>query len=61
MVVVNGPGILASPQAAVMASYVDAILLVLVAGQTGTREAREALRLLDLAGGKIMGVTLLTL
>jgi len=58
VVIVDGPPVLSTPDAAILASKVDGILLVLGAGKTGLKAAAEAAKILIRAGGTILGVAL---
>lgn len=56
VVVVDSPPVLALADAAILAARVDAVLLVLWAGRTKVRAAREALSQLEHAGANLIGV-----
>lgn len=58
VVIVDGPPVLSGPDAAILASKVDGILLVLNAGKTRLKAAIEAAKVLNRAGGTILGVAL---
>jgi capsular polysaccharide biosynthesis protein/Mrp family chromosome partitioning ATPase len=60
VVIVNGPPILATPNAAILASKVDGVLLVLDVGKTRINAAREALKIVEMAGGRVLGAILLS-
>jgi capsular polysaccharide biosynthesis protein len=59
-VLVNGTPVLSQPQSALVAGQVDAVVLVLIAGRTSAKDARAAMQVLRLAGGKILGAALVT-
>ena len=56
--VCNSPPLLAVSDAAVLARKVDAVLLVVSAGQTKREHAGRARQLLDRAGARVLGVVL---
>jgi non-specific protein-tyrosine kinase len=58
VVIVDGPPVLSTPDAAILASKVDGILLVFNADKTRLKAALEAVRILTRAGGNILGATL---
>jgi non-specific protein-tyrosine kinase len=58
VVVVDGPPMLPVADAAALAASVDGVLLVLRAGRTRRRAAREALESLQRAGANVLGVVL---
>jgi capsular polysaccharide biosynthesis protein len=60
VVIVDSPPILATPNAAILASKMDGILLVLGAGKTRVKAAQETIRILEAVGGKILGTVLLS-
>jgi len=57
-VIVDGPPVLTTPDAAILGSKVDGILLVLNLGKTRLKAAIEAVKVLNRAGGTILGVAL---
>lgn len=58
VVIVDGPPVLSTPDAAILVSKVDGILLVFNAGKTRLKAALEAVRILTRAGGNILGAIL---
>jgi len=58
VVIVDGPPVLSTPDAAILASKVDGILLVFKARKTRLKAAIEAVRILTRAGGNILGAVL---
>ncbi len=57
-VILDGSPALTTPDATILASHVDGVLLVLRLGKTTLSEAREALRALGATGGKVLGAVL---
>ncbi len=57
-VVVDGPPVAGAPDSLLLAPRVDAVLMVLSAGETQKDEATEAKRLLAAAGGELIGCVL---
>ena len=58
VVILDGPPVLSAADAAILASKVDGILLVLRQGRTKLAAASEAVEALTLVGGNILGVVL---
>lgn len=58
VVILDGPPVLSSADAAILASKVDGVLLVLRRGGTKLAAASEAVEALRIVGGKIIGVVL---
>jgi len=58
VVILDGPPVLSAADAAILASKVDGILLVLHRGGTKLAAASEAVEALRMVGGKILGVVL---
>lgn len=58
LVVIDSPPILSVADAAILASYVDGVLMVVRSGQTATRSARHGLETLRQTRAEVLGVVL---
>jgi Mrp family chromosome partitioning ATPase len=58
LVIVDGPPVLSTPEAAALASSVDGVLLVLGMGKTEFKNVEETLHVVDEMGGKTLGAVL---
>jgi len=60
VVIVDAPPILSTPNAAMLVSRVDGILLVLGVGKTRIKATQETAKILEAVGGKVLGAVLLS-
>jgi Mrp family chromosome partitioning ATPase len=60
MVVIDSPPLLAVTDAAVLASAVDGVVLVVSAKRTKTSAARSAASTIERVGGRVLGVVLVS-
>jgi Mrp family chromosome partitioning ATPase len=58
LVIIDSPPVLAVADAAILASYVDGVVLVLRSGETATRSARHGLETLRQTRANVLGAVL---
>ncbi|MBK0292103.1 polysaccharide biosynthesis tyrosine autokinase [Priestia aryabhattai] len=58
VVLIDSPSVLMSPETSLLSTYCDGVILILKRGNTKVEKIKEAKKVLDIAGAKIVGAVM---